>query len=155
FAFHAPHDGEGLATLYGGRDMLRGRLEQFFATPERVEKPGSYGVVIHEMVEARAVRLGQFGMSNQPSHHIPFLHPHPWAPEEASRIGREGRGRRRAAEEIVQGSRGNAASGEMSAWGLLTALALYPPQLCTGRYHLVAPLFPRATVQPLGREPFS
>src|SRR5699024_300817 len=60
FAFHAPHDGEGLATLYGGRDMLRGRLEQFFATPERVEKPGSYGGVIHEMVEARAVRMGQF-----------------------------------------------------------------------------------------------
>nr|WP_245822889.1 GH92 family glycosyl hydrolase [Brachybacterium avium] len=80
FAFHVPHDGEGLASLYGGRDMLRGRLEQFFATPERADLPGSYGDVIHEMVEARAVRLGQFGMSNQPSHHIPFLFHHVGAP---------------------------------------------------------------------------
>ena len=89
FAFHVPHDGEGLAALYSGREMLRGRLEEFFDTPERADRPGSYGGVIHEMVEARAVRMGQFGMSNQPSHHIPFLFHHVGAPEEASRIVRE------------------------------------------------------------------
>lgn len=155
FAFHVPHDGEGLAALYGGREMLRGRLEQFFATPERADRPGSYGGVIHEMVEARAVRMGQFGMSNQPSHHIPFLHHHVGAPEEASRIVREVHRRLFVGEQIGQGYPGDEDNGEMSAWWLLTALGLYPLQLGTTRYHLVAPLFPRATVHPLGGEPFS
>lgn len=155
FAFHVPHDGEGLAALYGGREMLRGRLEEFFATPERADRPGSYGDVIHEMVEARAVRRGQFGMSNQPSHHIPFLFHHVGAPEEASRIVREVQRRLFVGEEIGQGYPGDEDNGEMSAWWLLTALGLYPLQLGTGRYHLVAPLFRRVDVRPLGGTPFT
>ncbi|MGP9538800.1 GH92 family glycosyl hydrolase [Brachybacterium sp. AOP43-C2-M15] len=155
FAFHVPHDGEGLAALYGGRDMLRGRLEEFFATPERADLPGTYRTVIHEMVEAREVRMGQFGMSNQPSHHIPFLFHHTGAPEEASRIVREVHRRLFVGERIGQGYPGDEDNGEMSAWWLLTALGLYPLQLGTGRYHLVAPLFPRATVHPLGGEAFT
>lgn len=155
FAFHVPHDGEGLATLYGGRGMLRGRLEQFFATPERADLPGTYGDGIHEMDEARAVRMGQFGMSNQPSHHIPFLFHHVGAPEEASRIVREVHRRLFVGEQIGQGYPGDEDNGEMSAWWLLTALGLYPLQLGTGRYHLVAPLFPTATVRPLGGASFS
>src|SRR5204863_2306666 len=47
FAFHAPQDGQGLANLYGGRDALAAKLDQFFATPETATKPGSYGGVIH------------------------------------------------------------------------------------------------------------
>jgi hypothetical protein len=43
----------------------------------------------------------------------------------------------------------------MSAWWLLTALGLYPLQLGTGRYHLVAPLFERAAVRPLGGPAFT
>ena len=155
FAFHVPHDGEGLASLYGGREMLHGRLEEFFDTPERADRPGSYDRVIHEMVEARAVRMGQFGMSNQPSHHIPFLFHHVGLPEEASRIVREVHRRLFVGEQIGQGYPGDEDNGEMSAWWLLTALGLYPLQLGTGRYHLVAPLFPRATVHPLGGEPFA
>ena len=34
FAFHAPQDGQGLANLYGGRDGLAKKLDEFFATPE-------------------------------------------------------------------------------------------------------------------------
>jgi len=155
FAFHVPHDGEGLAALYGGRDMLRGRLEEFFATPEKADLKGTYGHVIHEMVEARAVRMGQFGMSNQPSHHIPFLFHHAGVPEEASRVVREVQRRLFVGEQIGQGYPGDEDNGEMSAWWLFTVLGLYPLQLGTGRYHLVAPLFPRAIVHPLGGESFS
>ncbi|HEX7352764.1 GH92 family glycosyl hydrolase [Brachybacterium sp.] len=155
FAFHVPHDGEGLAALYGGREMLRGRLEEFFATPEQADLKGTYGHVIHEMLEARAVRMGQFGMSNQPSHHIPFLFHHAGAPEEASRIVREVQRRLFVGEQIGQGYPGDEDNGEMSAWWLLTALGLYPLQLGTSRYHLVAPLFPRVSVHPLGGAPFS
>jgi predicted alpha-1,2-mannosidase len=155
FAFHAPHDPEGLAGLQGGRDMLRGRLEQYLDTPERADRRGTYDTTIHEMVEARAVRMGQFGFSNQPAHHIPFLFHHVGAPEEASRIVREVQRRLFVGEQIGQGYPGDEDNGEMSAWWLLTALGLYPLQLATGRYHLVAPLFETVHVKPLGREGFT
>ena len=155
FAFHVPHDGEGLAALYGGREGLRARLEEFFATPERADRKGTYGHAIHEMDEARAVRMGQFGMSNQPSHHIPFLFHHAGAPERAMEVVREVQRRLFTGEQIGQGYPGDEDNGEMSAWWLLTALGLYPLQLGTDRYHLVAPLFEAARVRPLGGEPFT
>jgi len=42
-AFHAPHDGRGLANLYGGPTRLADKLDAFFATPETAMFPGSYG----------------------------------------------------------------------------------------------------------------
>lgn len=155
FAFHVPHDGEGLASLYGGREFLRAKLDEFFATPERADLQGTYGHVIHEMDEARAVRMGQFGVSNQPSHHIPFLFHHAGAPQSASQVVREVHRRLFVGEQIGQGYPGDEDNGEMSAWWLLTALGLYPLQLGTGRYHLVAPLFDHVHVKPLGGEPFT
>ncbi|RSM53875.1 alpha-mannosidase, partial [Actinoplanes sp. ATCC 53533] len=63
-AFHVPQDGQGLANLYGGRDGLAKKLDKFFATPETATFYGSYGGPIHEMYEARDVRMGQYGHSN-------------------------------------------------------------------------------------------
>ncbi|EWS82227.1 alpha-mannosidase [Brachybacterium phenoliresistens] len=155
FAFHVPHDGEGLAALYGGREKLREKLEEFFATPENADLKGTYEDAIHEMDEARAVRMGQFGVSNQPAHHIPFLFHHAGAPHRAMEIVREVQQRLFVGEQIGQGYPGDEDNGEMSAWWLLTALGLYPLQLDAARYHLVAPLFPEARVRPLGGEPFT
>ncbi|EYT51213.1 GH92 family glycosyl hydrolase [Brachybacterium muris] len=155
FAFHAPHDGEGLAALYGGREALLEKLEAFFVIPENADLKGTYGHVIHEMDEARAVQMGQFGMSNQPSHHIPFLFHHAGAPHRAMEVVREVQRRLFVGEQIGQGYPGDEDNGEMSAWWLLTALGLYPLQLATGRYHVVAPLFARAEVRPLGGPAFS
>ena len=42
--------------------------------PRRATHPGGYGGTIHEMLEARDVRMGQLGMSNQLSHHIPYMY---------------------------------------------------------------------------------
>src|SRR5699024_12445039 len=67
-AFHAPHDGQGLANLYGGKDGLENKLDEFFNTPETAAYPGSYGGLIHEMREARDVRWGW--MENGNSQHI-------------------------------------------------------------------------------------
>ena len=72
-AFHAPQDGNGLANLYGGKEGLREKLDALFSTPGTFNT-GSYGGEIHEMREAREVKMGQFGMSNQPSHHIPYMY---------------------------------------------------------------------------------
>ncbi|WP_262306979.1 glycoside hydrolase family 92 protein [Neobacillus niacini] len=48
-AFHTPQDGQGLANLYGGKEALSKKLDQFFSTPEIAKYVGSSGGIIHEM----------------------------------------------------------------------------------------------------------
>ncbi|MGG7463969.1 GH92 family glycosyl hydrolase [Plantibacter sp. YIM 135347] len=146
FAFHAPFDIDGLAALYGGTDGLVKKLDQFFGTPETATKPGGYGGVIHEMVEARDVRLGQLGMSNQPSHHIPYLYAAAGAPSKTQAITREILQRLYVGSDIGQGYPGDEDNGEMSAWYVFSALGFYPEVVGSGEYVIGSPLFTKATV---------
>ncbi|NZA26879.1 glycoside hydrolase family 92 protein [Luteimonas sp. SJ-92] len=146
FAFLVPHDGQGLANLYGGRDGLARKLDQYFSTPETAAHPGSYGRVIHEMVEARDVRMGQWGFSNQVAHHVPWMYLYAGQPWRTQEIVRETLARMYVGSEIGQGYPGDEDNGESSAWWLFAALGFYPLQM--GSEHLVigSPLFTRATV---------
>lgn len=146
FLFHPVHDGAGLAALHGGRAGLERLLEQFFATPERADKPGSYGSVIHEMVEARDVRLGQLGQSNQVSHHIPYVWLFAGRPDRTQETVREILARLWTGSEIGQGYHGDEDNGEMSAWYVLSALGLYPLEIGSSRWAVGSPLFERAVV---------
>ena len=76
YAFTAPQDSRGLANLYGGRAASADKLDTYFATPETAapEFVGSYGGVIHEMTEARDVRMGMYGHSNQVAHHVTYMY---------------------------------------------------------------------------------
>ena len=151
FAFHAPQDGQGLANLYGGRDELAAKLDEFFATPETAAFPGSYGGIIHEMVEARDVRMGQWGFSNQVSHHIPWMYDYAGQPYKTQRITREVLRRMYLGSEIGQGYAGDEDNGETSAWYLFSALGLYPLQVGSPYYAIGSPLFEKATVAPAER----
>ncbi|WP_433303549.1 GH92 family glycosyl hydrolase [Actinoplanes sp. CA-030573] len=146
YAFTAQHDGQGLANLYGGRDELRKKLDQFFATPEKADHPGGYGGTIHEMLEARAVRLGQLGMSNQPSHHIPYMYDYAGAPAKTQAIVREILQRLYVGSEIGQGYLGDEDNGEMSSWYILSSLGLYPLQNGSDHWVIGSPQFSRMTV---------
>jgi predicted alpha-1,2-mannosidase len=146
FAFHAPQDGQGLADLYGGRAQLAKKLDDFFATPELANKPGGYGGVIHEMVEARAVRMGQFGMSNQPSHHIPYMYDYVQQPYKTQALVRQVLQRLYVGDEIGQGYTGDEDNGEMSSWYILSSLGIYPLQSGSPNWVIGSPLFPKVTV---------
>ncbi|MBB6571384.1 GH92 family glycosyl hydrolase [Kribbella sandramycini] len=154
FAFHVAHDPRGLANLYGGPRGLEAKLDEFFATPELGTKQGSYDIVIHEMLEARAVRMGQFGFSNQPAHHIAWMYNYAGAPHKAQAVVREVLDRLYVGEQIGQGYPGDEDNGEMSAWYLFGALGLYPLRVGAPEYAIGSPLFPRVTVAPLGGSPF-
>jgi predicted alpha-1,2-mannosidase len=147
FAFHAPHDGAGLASLYGGRDGLAAKLDEFFATPEEAKLPGSYGVVIHEMIEARDVRMGQWGGSNEVSLHIPYMYDHTRQPWKTQRLIREAVSRLYIGSEIGQGYPGDEDNGAMSAWHVFSALGFYPLQVGSPYYAIGSPLFRRATIR--------
>jgi len=140
-AFSVPHDGPGLAALHGGPAGLEAKLDEFFRLPET----GQDGR-IHEMTEARDVRMGQYGHSNQPSHHIPFVYSFAGAHAKLQRTVREVLRRGYLGSELGQGYPGDEDNGEMSAWYVFTALGLYPLTVGSPRYTACAPLFRSATV---------
>jgi predicted alpha-1,2-mannosidase len=155
FAFHVAHDPRGLANLYGGPRGLEAKLDEFFSTPESAVKKGTYSTIIHEMVEAQAVRMGQFGFSNQPAHHIAWMYNYAGAPAKTQAIVREVLDRLYVGEQIGQGYPGDEDNGEMSAWYLFAALGLYPLRVGAPEYAIGSPLFRRTVVAPLGGRPLT
>ncbi|MFJ3391343.1 GH92 family glycosyl hydrolase [Leifsonia aquatica] len=147
-AVSAPHDGAGLARLQGGPQGLAHLLDAYFSTPEtaREELRGTYPSVIHEMTEARDIRMGMFGLSNQPAHHIPYMYAFAGAPHRLQSVVRESLARLFTGSEIGQGYPGDEDNGEMSAWWLFSAMGLYPLAPGSGEYVVGSPLFPRLTV---------
>ncbi|WP_374195147.1 GH92 family glycosyl hydrolase [Streptomyces sp. ISL-1] len=148
YAFTAPQDSRGLANLYGGRSALGDKLDGYFSTPETAspEFVGSYGSVIHEMTEARDVRMGMYGHSNQVAHHVTYMYnaaSQPWKTQEKVR---EVLSRLYTGSEIGQGYHGDEDNGEQSAWYLFSALGFYPLVMGSGEYTIGSPLFTKATV---------
>ncbi|MFI9226941.1 GH92 family glycosyl hydrolase [Streptomyces rimosus] len=148
FAFTAPQDTRGLANLYGGRAGLAKKLDAYFATPETAAKEfaGSYNNVIHEMTEARDTRMGMYGHSNQPSHHIAYAYDAAGQPWKTQEKVREVLSRLYLGSEIGQGYPGDEDNGEMSAWYVFSALGFYPLVMGSPEYAVGSPLFTKATV---------
>jgi putative alpha-1,2-mannosidase len=144
-AFHAPQDGAGLAALYGGPEALAAKLDQFFATPG-IYHVGSYGKPIHEMREAQAVRMGQYGHSNQPSHHIIYMYDYTGEPWKAQDKVRDVLARLSVGSTIGQGYLGDEDNGEMSGWWLFSAAGFYPLRMGTPEYVIGAPYFPHMDI---------
>jgi predicted alpha-1,2-mannosidase len=148
YAFTAPQDSKGLANLYGGRGGLARKLDTYFSTPETASPAfvGSYGGVIHEMTEARDVRMGMYGHSNQVAHHAIYMYDAAGQPWKAQEKVREVLARLYAGSGIGQGYHGDEDNGEQSAWYLFSALGFYPLVMGGGEYAVGSPLFTRATV---------
>ncbi|WP_242863011.1 GH92 family glycosyl hydrolase [Curtobacterium luteum] len=149
-AFTAPHDGAGVVDLHGGPARFDAALDTFFTTPETgsTARSGSYGFPIHEMTEARDVRMGMLGLSNQPAHHIPFFPMFTGRHDDAHRIVRSALDRLFVGSDLGQGYPGDEDNGEMSAWYVFATIGLYPLAPSTGTYVLVPPSVRRTVVRP-------
>ena len=147
FAFHAPHDVEGLAALYGGRQGLVDELHEFLTVREKADYSG-----IHEAREARDVRLGMLGMSNQIAHHIPYVLAEAGDPSGAQALIRDIQDRLFVGSDIGQGYPGDEDNGEFSAWYVFSALGFYPLEVGSGNYTIGTPLFDSATLSIGGTE---
>ncbi|MBT2491394.1 GH92 family glycosyl hydrolase [Streptomyces sp. ISL-96] len=148
YAFTAPQDSRGLANLYGGRPGLGDKLDRYFSTPETAapEFAGSYGGVIHEMTEARDVRMGMYGHSNQVAHHATYMYNAAGKPWRTQEKVREVLSRLYTGSEIGQGYHGDEDNGEQSAWYLFSSLGFYPLVMGSGEYAIGSPLFTKTTV---------
>ncbi len=145
-AFDAPFDGQGLANLYGGNAALGAKLDLFFSTPETATFVGSYGGVIHEMLEAKDVRMGQLGLSNQPSYHIIYMYDFAGQPSKTQAKVRDALARLYVGSTIGQGYLGDEDNGAMSSWEVFASLGFYPLEEGSPNYAIGSPLFTQATV---------
>lgn len=126
-SFAVPHDVQGLAELYGGKDALLAKLDELFDTPPRYRVMG-YGFEIHEMTEMALVDFGQMAISNQPSFHLPFLYAALGEVEKTEywveKLTRE------AFNPTEKGFPGDEDTGTTAAWYILCTLGRY--RLCPG-----------------------
>lgn len=145
-AFTAVHDGQELLRLHGGKEKMAERLDELMTMPGTFEV-GGYGGVIHEMVEAREIKVGRLGVSNQPSHHLPSMYQIAGRPDRASLILRDVAKRGQIGSDFGQGFIGDEDNGEMSAFYLFAALGLYPLIPGLPIFSLTAPLLPAADIR--------
>jgi hypothetical protein len=90
--------------------------------------------------------MGQYGHSNQPSHHILYMYDYAGQPWKTQAKVREALSRLYVGSEIGQGYPGDEDNGEMSAWQVFSALGFYPLQMGSPYYAIGSPLFTKATV---------
>ncbi|MBK7820221.1 MAG: glycoside hydrolase family 92 protein [Tessaracoccus sp.] len=155
--FLVHHDGAGLARLFGGPSALGEALDELFAEPETAlpEFSGTYSSVIHEMSEARDLRLGMCGLSNQPAHHVPWTYAFTDRPWRAAEVVEEALGRLFLGMHIGQGFPGDEDNGEMSAWHLFGLMGLYPLQVGSGEFLIGVPRQPVFELTPIGAPPLT
>ncbi len=139
------YDGLGLANLIGGKDALAKKLDAYFDNSIEAMRKVQSGS-IHEMVEAREVRLGQYGHSNQPAHAIPYLYAYADQPYKTQALVRDIMKRLYVGSEIGQGYCGDEDNGEMSGWYIFSALGFYPQNMGSGQYVIGSPLFDKVTL---------
>jgi predicted alpha-1,2-mannosidase len=136
-SFFVPHDINGLATLYGGKQQLAEKLDQLFSASSELHG---------ENVSADVSGLiGQYAHGNEPSHHIIYMYTALGYPEKAAQWLKV------VADSMYKtgpyGLTGNDDCGQMSAWYIWTALGMYPMNPASGEYIFGYPLIKNAAVQ--------
>jgi len=136
-------DVPGLVMLMGGDEAFTKKLDQVFFTPPDV-KVGTYGRMIHEMIEMVALNMGQYAHGNQPIQHMPYLYNYAGQPWKTQARVREVMGR--LYQSAPDGFCGDEDTGQMSAWYVFSALGFYPVCPGTTEYQIGSPLFDKATI---------
>lgn len=138
-------DGQGLANLYGGRAALAEKLDQLFETTLETDTVGA-NQGIHERREAQEVKMGEYGHSNQPSHHIPYMYLYAGRPYRTQEKVRQVLRQCYVGSRIGQGYIGDEDNGEMSAWFIFSAMGFYPLNMGSGELVFGSPLFKKITL---------
>ena len=101
---------------------------------------------IHEQREARDVKLGQYGHSNQPSHGIIYMYNYAKQPWKTQALVRDVLDRCYVGADFGQGYLGDEDNGEMSGWQVLSSLGFFPVNMGSGEYAIGSPLYDEATI---------
>ena len=127
-SFAVPHDYEGLANLYGGKENFLKKMDEMFQTLPYYTVNG-YPLEIHEMTEMAAVDFGQCAISNQPCFHIPFMYAEFGEQEKSKQVVKS------MVDTVFShengGFPGDEDNGTMACWYLFAVMGFYPT--CPGK----------------------
>ena len=146
-SFAVPHDIEGLAALYGGKDAFLKKIDELFATPPVYENAG-YDCEIHEMTEMAAVDFGQCAISNQPSFHIPYIYSALGEVDKTAGWVEKMCGA--LFSDDIDGFPGDEDNGSMALWYVFSCIGIYP--FCPGKNEFVRTKKLVRSVRILGKE---
>ena len=137
YSWLAPHDVDGLVSLFGGREIFLQRLDSLFRVTEAVQgenaSPDISGLI------------GQYAHGNEPSHHIAYLFTMAGAPEKTETMVR--RIMAEMYKDAHDGICGNEDCGQMSAWYVLSAMGFYPVNPADGRFIIGSPVLDKVSVK--------
>jgi predicted alpha-1,2-mannosidase len=136
-SFFVPHDINGFAQLYGGKEKLVQKLDQLFTASSELHG---------ENVSVDVTGLiGQYAHGNEPSHHIIYMYTALGYPAKAAQWIKV------VADSMYKtgpdGLIGNDDCGQMSAWYIWTCLGMYPMNPTGGEYVFGLPLITTAQLQ--------
>lgn len=135
YTWLAPHDLDGLQTLFGGEEAFVRKLDELFAAQGALGSEASPDVT---------GLIGQYAHGNEPSHHIAYLYTYAHRPEKAADVLRRVYGE--FYRDDPDGLCGNEDVGQMSAWYVLSTLGFYQVEPAGGRYYFGAPMFETAEI---------
>lgn len=131
-SFAVPHDMEGLAELYGGKENFIKKIDELFETKPDYEVIG-YDCEIHEITEMAAADFGQCAISNQPSFHIPYIY------SELGYVEKSAYWAEKLCKEAFSykddGFPGDEDNGTMAIWYIFSVMGFYP--FCPGKPEFV------------------
>ncbi len=136
-SFFVPHDVNGFAALFGGKEKLIAKLDELFTAPSEL-----HGENISVDVTGL---IGQYAHGNEPSHHIIYMYTMLGQPAKAAKWIKV------VTDSLYKtgpdGLIGNDDCGQMSAWYIWTCLGMYPMNPVSGEYMFGFPLVKKAILQ--------
>lgn len=144
YTFLVPHDVKGLIKLFGSDKAFMSKLDSLFFVEGWAGDNASPDM---------SGMTGQYAHGNEPSHHVIYMYNYAGRPDKAAPL------LRKMLNEMYldqpDGLSGNEDVGQMSAWYILSSVALYQVDPVGGRFVIGSPLFDKATVNVGGGKTFT
>jgi predicted alpha-1,2-mannosidase len=132
YGFFVPQDVNGHIDLMGGWNSYEAKLDALFNAPSNLtgrEQPDITGLI------------GQYAHGNEPSHNTVYMYNFVGKPTKTQRYVKQ------VMDDFYtdrrDGYAGNEDCGQMSAWGVFSAMGFYPATPASGYYVLGLPRFER------------
>ena len=147
YVISVTQDGKGLANLFGGKTAFGNKMRHIFSDAAWAQsiRGGGYGGAIHEAYEKREVKIGQWGLSNEPGEHMAAMWLFTDTPAEAGRYTRMGMQRAGGSIQVGRGMIGEEDNGAMASWWVWAYMGLYPLDQGSGNVVVTSPRFKKVT----------
>jgi predicted alpha-1,2-mannosidase len=134
-SFFAPHDVEGLISLYKSKNDFENKLDSLFSVPWK-------GYEAHNL----SCFIGQYCHGNQPDHNYPYLYYFIDKQEKSQVLLDSCMNHFYGMGKYGLALAGMDDAGEMSSWYVFNAIGMYPFSPADDNYIISVPLFDKITV---------